>query len=191
MFDDSERRKLCRTYFYDMKITAKQVELAIIDRFNLRENLFVPNVSWGMFKYECDLIMMSKSGYLTEFEIKVSASDLKKDREKIHGHINDKIRYLYFVFPEKLLKYEEYVPERAGIWIYKPEEKRKEFKCVIYRECKTNIIVKPLDIEDKFQLARLGTLRIWRLKSEIEDMKKDRTFLLNKISELESKLIVI
>jgi hypothetical protein len=167
-----------------MKITAKQIELAIVERYNLRQNLFIPNVSWGMFSYECDLIMMSKSGCLTEFEIKISAGDLKKDKLKKHGHINDMVRYLFFVFPEKLLKYEEYVPERAGIFIYKPEDK---LKCHLYRDCKTNVKAKSLSIDDKFKLARLGSLRIWKLKSEIEGMKNDRLFLLNQIKELELK----
>jgi hypothetical protein len=154
-----------------MKITAQQIEIAITDRFNLRQNLFVPNVFWGMFRYECDLIMMSKSGYLTEFEIKISAQDLKRDREKKHNHMNDRIRYLYFVFPEKLIKYEEYIPEHAGIFLYCPEEKRPEYKCRFYRDAKTNKIAKPLDIEDKFRLARLGSLRIWGLKNKIEKLK--------------------
>ena len=45
--------------------------------FNYRANLIVPNISWGLGLHECDLLVLTSSGYATEIEIKVSKADLK------------------------------------------------------------------------------------------------------------------
>jgi hypothetical protein len=150
-----------------MKVTAQKIEIALSRKFDYRQNLIVPNVSWGLWLHECDLLIMSKSGYLTEIEIKVSTSDLKKDAQKRHGHHNEKIKKLYFAIPEKLLKHESFIPERAGIIIYNSERDW----CRFHRNAKTNNTAKPLSVEDQYQLARLGALRIWGLKSKIENLK--------------------
>ena len=64
------------------KITTLVMEIALARFINPRVNLVVPNVSWGFFNHECDLISISKSGFATEYEIKVSKSDLKADKKK-------------------------------------------------------------------------------------------------------------
>ena len=76
-----------------MKITTHKIEVALANHFNYRLNLIVPNISWGAFIWhECDLFIVSKAGYCTEIEIKISKSDLKKDFEKKHNHESDKIK---------------------------------------------------------------------------------------------------
>jgi hypothetical protein len=78
---------------------------------------------------ECDVISVSKSDYIYEYEIKISRSDFKKDfiKEK-HNHIlNEKFTYVrkgeqlfrvcnYFnyVVPKDLISPDE-VPEYAGL----------------------------------------------------------------------------
>ena len=94
-------------------MTCAEIELKLVKWFNPRTHLIVPNVSWGFTSHECDLLIMSKSGYLIEVEIKVSLPDLKKDLLKKHGHKEDRIKYLYFAIPQKLEKYIEYIP---NIW---------------------------------------------------------------------------
>lgn len=151
------------------KITTLQMELLIAKYFNPRQNLIVPNISWGMWMHECDLLVMSKAGYLTEVEIKVSAGDLKKDREKRHGHRDERIKALYFAIPEYLLKYKEYIPEQAGILVVK--KIYTQLRVVLERHPKQNK-TQALSLEDQFKVARLGALRIWTLKQNIQKQKE-------------------
>ncbi len=65
------------------KITTPEMECALAAFFDSRANLIVPRVHWGMADlHECDLLMVSKVGYVTEIEIKITRADLKKDAEK-------------------------------------------------------------------------------------------------------------
>jgi hypothetical protein len=63
--------------------TAKEIELRIAYYFGNRSHIIVPNVSWGLMMYECDLLVMPKSGHLYEVEIKVSKGDLIADKKSI------------------------------------------------------------------------------------------------------------
>lgn len=46
-------------------------------RLDYRRNTVVPNAYWGLgLTWEADLLVISKAGYLTEVEIKVSKADL-------------------------------------------------------------------------------------------------------------------
>jgi hypothetical protein len=147
-------------------MTAKTMERAIASYFDWRANLIVPNVSWGLFLHECDLLILSGKGYATEVEIKISAGDLKKDLKKYHGHYDNRIKYLYFAIPPKLLKYIEYIPKRAGILIVTSSMRVFE---VTKPEQNTN--AKAFTDEERYKMARLGALRIWNLKADIENLK--------------------
>ncbi|MBT9170538.1 MAG: hypothetical protein DDT18_00881 [Actinobacteria bacterium] len=97
------------------KITVSEIELAVADYFNPRVNLIVPNISWGMFLHECDMLIVTKNNYAYEVEIKTTKSDLVADQKKRHNHSNKKIKKLYFAIPDYLLQYAEYIPDHAGI----------------------------------------------------------------------------
>jgi len=61
----------------------------------------IPNVAFGFFRnIECDLIQVSGSGYLHEFEIKRSWGDFRADFKKSHFHDDVRIHRLTFVLPE-------------------------------------------------------------------------------------------
>ena len=83
----------------------------------------------GMGLQECDVISISKSDYIYEYEVKISRSDFKADFKKPkHNLITEKKfiketkketfylvpNYFYFVVPENLVSVEE-VPEYAGL----------------------------------------------------------------------------
>lgn len=72
----------------DTKLTIDEIELAIVNSgiFNKRNDIIVPNVSWGLLNHEADMVVMTKSGYLTEIEIKRSWEDFKADFKKPHEH---------------------------------------------------------------------------------------------------------
>lgn len=162
--------------FILFKITTLQMEILIANYFNPRQNLVIPNISWGLWIHECDLLVMSKSGYLSEIEIKISVSDLKKDREKRHGHHDERIKALYFAIPEYLFKYKKYIPEKAGILVVKKIGNR--FRVVLEKSPKMNK-TQTLLLEDQFKVARLGALRIWTLKQNLQKQKEKYKDLLN------------
>ena len=153
-----------------------EIECAIIkhDLFNIRKNIVVCNVSWGLLPHEADMVIMSKSGYLTEIEIKRSLSDLKADFKKKHDHSCELIKYFYYAVPECFVE-----DCRNLIALHK----RKVSGIIGYSEngdiCFFNsyhdfpnakhfcLGGRKLFIEEQFQLARLGAMRVWGLKKKL------------------------
>lgn len=160
-------------------ITTEEIEWNISHYFGVRENLIVPNISWGLGIHECDLLVMSKAGYCTEVEIKRSLEDLKADRSKSHEHKSIKIKYLYFAVPSYLAQYIEYIPLRAGILIITSKR-----KVVCISRPVQNKDCRPLTEKEQYEMARLGALRIWDLKRRCISYKTDRVFLINQVKEL-------
>lgn len=143
------------------------IELAVSRYFNPRINVMVPNVSWGMKLHECDVLVLTKSGYAYEVEIKTSLADLKRDMEKNHHHAHAKIKRLYFAIPEKLLKHQDLVPEHAGI-LYVRDSNWEWNTAKKFREAKDTGKYQWTEVE-KMKLLRLGCLRIWTLKRKLKE----------------------
>jgi len=62
-----------------------QMALAADSKGRYRQGRCMPNFTpkgW----WECDLAYLTKSGYLHEFEIKLTTSDFRKDAEKVESH---------------------------------------------------------------------------------------------------------
>lgn len=149
------------------KITTLEMEIALAQYFGIRQNLIVPNVSWGMDTHECDLFILTPSGYGWEVEIKVSKADLIKDKEKRHGHNSGKIKYLYFAIPDYLEKYIFEIPLRAGVIVVRPNKNYEcGYWCEKFRRPGANGNYKYTDSE-RLKIARLGALRIWGLKKKL------------------------
>lgn len=152
-----------------------EIELICARMWGYRQNLVVPNVSWGAGVHECDLLILSKSNWASEIEIKRSLSDLKKDAKKKHGHDNEKIRYLYFAIPDKLLKHQHVIPERAGIISISLKDETRPaigFRGDIVREPTVNSQARKWEQRERHNLSRLGALRIWGLKQKVIEAKK-------------------
>src|SRR5690606_39543630 len=100
-------------------MTLYEIECALAGYYNPRVNLSVPNVSGGMgLRHECDLLVLRKTGYCAEIEIKRSRADCRADLNKRHGHESDMIRELWFALPSSIYEScRELVPERAGILV--------------------------------------------------------------------------
>ncbi len=152
-----------------------EIEEAVARMFGVRQNMIVPNISWGLGIHECDLLVVRPTGFAVEVEIKVSRSDLKKDAEKKHGHISDKIKQLYFAVPEKLVDDAmQYAPVHAGIIAVSNKYPRDTFgwsaywnKATIVHPAVTNKLARPLTDSECAQVARLGCMRIWGLKEKL------------------------
>lgn len=165
------------------KITTLEMECAIAKWFNPRINLVVPNISWGFFIHECDLIVLTKSGYLYEVEIKTRMSDLVKDSKKYHRHTSLKIRHLYFALPKYIFtgRALDIIPKDAGILtVDNPDTVTVERKPELwYRDLGDwdgnhgGRNEYKVSAEEKYQIARLGALRIWNLKEKLLKAKEN------------------
>ena len=150
------------------------IEIAVMEYIGIRQHLIVPNVSWGLGLHECDILSLSKTGYATEIEIKVSKHDLLKDNEKRHGHHNNKIAEFYFAVPESLkLIALANIPERAGLFVAKKDLDGTIYVKVIKSCLRNKDAVKWNEI-DRYKLARLGTLRILGLKQKIRKLQNQQ-----------------
>lgn len=169
---------------------AADVEIELVRHLDFRVNLLVPNVSWGLIHWgECDLLSMSAAGFLTEYEIKVSAADIKREWSKARWtnprhrlQFDSLIKEYYMAVPAKLFEVaRDTMPEDIGggvvvvdyEWPDHPGFGPRPHRVI---EAKTNRKARKLAPPEQFKLARLGTMRYWsrllrqeRLKAEGEE----------------------
>lgn len=160
-------------------LTIDEIELAIVNSriFNKRTDIFVPNVSWGLLNHEADMVIMTKSGYLTEIEIKRSWEDFKADFKKDHRHEDDRVYKFFYCVPDSIFeKVKNFLNEKYPI--------KNEIPAVItYNE---NGFIdatrgfgtpttggRKLFLEEQLTIARLGCMRTWNLKQKLVDIMHD------------------
>ncbi len=154
------------------RLTVKEIQQGIVSCgiWNFRQNIFIPNVSWGLLPYEADMLIMDKSGYVTEIEIKRSWEDLMADFKKEHSHDAVQVYRLYFCIPEGLVErfcewYEKYYIDGGtmnfGLLSYNELGEVKKRGGCGYAEQMSR---RKLFIEERLQLARLGCMRLWNSK---------------------------
>jgi hypothetical protein len=145
-------------------MTALDIEIAVAKFFGYASNIIVPNVYLN--KCECDMVIISPSGYVTEVEIKVSKSNLKKDSDKnYNAHNSYKVKRFFYAVPLELMNC-EYTPSDAGLIVV-----NNRFAKIV-RPAKVNKSSKKLNQDQVFDIARLGCMRIWRLKENLYDFKR-------------------
>ena len=151
-------------------MNAQDVEVAVARHFDGRVNTIVPNVSWGMgLGYEADMLVVSQAGYVTEVEIKVSMSDLKKDKEKRHQHDAPFLKKVYFAVPESMGDVSGEVSEHFGILSVKPWEGHHYYygQVVEVRKPRTNKNAPKLTTEQINKMQALAVMRLWNLKEKV------------------------
>ena len=152
------------------KLKTIDMELALVRYLDSRVSFIIPNVFWGLnFNYELDLMVVKKSGYAYEIEIKTSISDLKAEKKKKWGHYSNRIKQLYFAIPWILFeKAEPLIPERAGIYTV------DEYSRVnLYRQPKINVKARKLNEKEIIKLGKLSNMRMWNLKQTLNDRIKN------------------
>ena len=157
-------------------MTTEEVEEAVIRHFNFKRNIIVPNVYWGLwFRHEIDVLVCTPKGYCTEVEIKVSKSDILKDKKKRHGHNDERLKYLYFAVPEELKEYAlKHIQEHAGLVVVKRWEDGTTF-CDRVKKAKARKHAVPLTQDEKMQLMRLGCMRLHRCaKDKVKRVSESR-----------------
>lgn len=144
-------------------MNALDIEIAVARHFGWRNNIIVPNVSWGLLDYEADMVIVRPSGWAIEVEIKVSRNDIKADLEKWHNHGAKCFQRFYFAVPDEL-KDDPNIPAHAGIISVGDYEGRKRLSCEIHRVAPLRRDAHKLDESKIRKLLELGTMRIWSLK---------------------------
>lgn len=160
----------------DTKLTIDEIELAIVNSglFNKRNDIIVPNVSWGLLNHEADMVVMTKSGYLTEIEIKRSWEDFKADFKKDHQHDDERVDKLYYCVPLS-------IKERVADYL---TENEIPFTRLLYFSEEGKIYThntggkfytggRKLFLEEQLTIARLGCMRVWNLKQKLVDIMHD------------------
>lgn len=143
--------------------TVNEIEIAVARYFDARINMIVPNIFWGLdLQHECDLFVLTKTGWAYEVEIKVCKYDLRNDAKKRHGHNSKLLRKLYFAIPEKLESEIDNIPERAGVLIVGAGGRVKKV-----REAEQNKMAIKIPNDKALKLGRLAAMRIWNLKTVI------------------------
>lgn len=164
------------------KITCLDIELSIMNKFDFRTNLIVPNVSnmMGIVAFETDMLIINKNGYATGFEIKTSKSDLKADFGKVqHTKINEfrngkngleryygKLKYFYYAVPEDLKETAlELIPDFCGLYCLSKWMDGTAIRNTFYQVKKPQKLFDyQWSLSEKYSVARLGAMRIYNLK---------------------------
>lgn len=161
-------------------LDARDIELALMDELNVGISIIVPNVSYGFLNHEADLLRVMPSGFLYEYEIKVSRADLRADFKKkkwayMETSRNDKIKKFYYAVPGCLSEYAlEIVPKNRGvISIGSTGRIYPRGKIQILREPVINKFARKLTMNEQFKIAKLGCMRIQSLSRKISDIKHD------------------
>lgn len=101
-------------------MSTSEIQQLICKSELLKRNLVCENVE-HLLCWECDVLSLSKSGYLSEFEVKVSRSDFLAEKKKIRKwelmQAQDERtcpNYFWYVCPEGLILEAE-IPVYAGL----------------------------------------------------------------------------
>lgn len=103
---------------------AGRVLAALVSRYHYREFTCMTEAEVDGFR--ADFVAVTKAGYLTEFEIKISASDWRSEKERRKWMVSrPHVRQFYYVVPEHLAsKVPDFVPATAGILAARPDGDR-------------------------------------------------------------------
>lgn len=149
------------------------IEVSIAKYYGVRQHIIVPNcyINFGTSAdHECDLIVIKRSGYAEEIEIKMSKSDLKADFKKKHGHIDERLQHLFYAMPVELYEQcKDLIPEYAGVLTITKYDDCAVTRCVKAAPKKQ---CRKLTETEQLKIARLGVMRVWNLKSKYESAVK-------------------
>ena len=164
-----------------------EVALSKTKDFNFVKNIVAFNVNGETdllpLWHECDMLVLSKSGFLTEIEIKRSWTDFKNDFKKKHHHEGrGLIKYFYYCVPKSILEqcYDLLVEQGndfqySGIITY-DEDLYIEMhgKKIIpwgggphYYKIIPILGFRKLFLEEQLQVARYGAMRSIMLKEKL------------------------
>ncbi len=148
-----------------------EVESAIYEYFDIRQQVLVSNIYWGLgFLHELDIAKVNKkSNYLTEIEIKVSKADIladkKKDKWQRAGSYNpfgdNKICEMYFAVPVELEDFAMlHIPKDCGLYAVEYMPKSGNYRVKKVRGSKRNREARKLTDSEYVKFLELGCMRV-------------------------------
>lgn len=169
----------------DTKLSVKQIEDAIVRTYcNTREHIIIPNLSWGLLPYEIDLAVIKSNGYMTEYEIKRSYSDLVADFKKAIYHNDERVKYFHYVLPigikdRAIALFDEHKQDES----YKAVFGFRYPSCLFYDEQAQFVSMTSWDnllcgshrklyLEEQLTVARLVSIRYWTMRQKIDDSRR-------------------
>lgn len=166
-----------------MKITTLDVEIALFKHFKFNKNICITNLTTlsNVVRFETDFLSLSPSNYATAVEIKVSKADLKNDLKKPHikdnfseSHILryfPKIKYFYYCVPDHLEEAAlKQIPDESGLIVIYNNKGRIRIKVIKKPKQLTKY---KWDESEKINLLRLGNMRVFGLKNNINKLKQN------------------
>lgn len=166
----------------DTNCSVEAIENGLNSYFDTRKCINVPNVSWGLLNHEADFVSVTKSGYLTEVEIKRSWSDFLADFKKKVNHEDEKVSSFYYCVPASIKdKVVEYLKNNKiwsdGVFYYNdiPVGETSAFINwpITYesKSFKSNLQRRALTPKEMIHVAHLGCMRVWGLKQKLAENK--------------------
>ncbi|MGL5646871.1 MAG: hypothetical protein ACRDDY_03385 [Clostridium sp.] len=154
-------------------MNTQEIEYALTEHFFLKEKIVATGItkSSGIVSHECDLLTVNKNMFITEYEIKISLSDVKADLKKKHGHSCNNICRTFFVLPSDLVeKAMSFIPDKFGVISVRRSEIVIDREKNVYtyehgyrldyiRQPKRNKEARPITIDDLLTLYRLENMR--------------------------------
>lgn len=174
-----------------MKVNCLDLEIATMKYFGVRKNLIVNNITnWSnLVNFETDIIVLTNSDLAYGFEIKISLSDLKADFKKVQfkNRLKDycktnpasktffgKFKHFSYICPEELKDAAiNIIPEWAGLYCFRVFSINNIEKSSIYEVRKPKkLFTYKWKESERYQLARLGAMRILGLKEKIKSHER-------------------
>lgn len=140
--------------------------------FTLHHEYIMPNVKY-IYGWECDIISLTQSGFVNEFEIKISKADFKADfnKEVKHKRMSQRINFrpskFWYVIHGFDLDTSE-VPEYAGLIKIMPDNYGFGAKCAVIKKA-PKIYNKPLPNHHVESLKKISYKRMWVALETLHD----------------------
>ncbi len=155
----------------------QEVEWAAVHRsyeFNLNKTFAViPNVSYGAFSWgEADLIAVSKAGYLTEGEIKISVADLRAEFKKKKYIVGSRenvawkkdIKKHIFIVPEEMKDRALELISHTDSGLIYITKNTHDFSAFTDKEAVSNKSASKMEQDRILKICRLICFRYWTKK---------------------------
>ena len=146
-------------------INEQNAQIAVANYFEYRRNIIIP--SFFFHDYECDVFILSKSGYITEVEIKLNINDLKKDKNKRKWQCSSRqyIKRFYYAVPSTMIdETKSIIDERYGILSLQYNEPKQRCFAYLHKDAEILNKSKPGITESiKIKMLLSSYHRFWDL----------------------------
>lgn len=164
-------------------IDETRIQLRLFHDLNSRgHTVILPNISHSWLPWEADLISVTKSNYMNEYEIKISLQDFKKDFEKRKhqyfkrdlGHARNygTPNYFWYVAPPKAVPI--CIPDYAGLIVLEPCNRYgMSYYLSRVRNAK-RLHTNKLSEHGKFKMLRTLMYKYWDMAQALDNSKVQR-----------------